>query len=94
MLTKPHAHGFCPWVASHWGHPKTTKFDKINMKINGKHLLKHKIDYLELALKITKMRYYGKEPPVELLMEANEVGSLAEIPDNELNNLLFDLDIQ
>ena len=64
------------------------------METDNKIALKHKIDYLELSLKITKMRYYGKEPPIELLMQANEVGLLAHIPDDELNSLLFDMDIQ
>lgn len=66
----------------------------INMEINDRNRLKHKLDYLELSLKITKLRYRGEEPPIELIMQAHEVGCLAHIPDDELNNLLFDLDIQ
>ena len=57
-------------------------------------LFKHKIDYLKLTLEISKLRYHGEEPSLELLMQAREVGCLAEIPDDELNNLLFNLDIQ
>ena len=64
------------------------------MKIDNKHLLKHKLDYLKLTLKISKMRYHGEEAPLDLLLEAQEIGVLAKIPDHELNNLLFDLDIQ
>lgn len=64
------------------------------MKTNNKLLLKHKYDYMELSDKITKIRYDGEEVPIELLLQAIEVGGLAEIPDDELNNLLFNLDIQ
>ena len=64
------------------------------MKIDNKHLLKRKLDYLKLTLKISKMRYHGEEPSMDLLLQAQEVGCLAKIPDDELNKLLFDLDIQ
>ena len=64
------------------------------MKIDNTHLFKHKLDYLKLTLKISKMRYHGEEPPMDLLLEAQQVGCLAQIPDEELNNLLFDLDVQ
>ncbi len=57
-------------------------------------LFKHKIDYLKLTLEISKLRYHGEEPSLELLMQAQEIGCLAEIPDDELNDLLFNLDIQ
>ena len=40
------------------------------------------------------MRYDGKEPSMDLLLKAQELGCLAQIPDEELNNLLFDLDVQ
>lgn len=62
------------------------------MEIIDKILLNHKLDYLKLTLKISKMRYHGEEPSIELLMQAQKVGCLAEIPDDELNNLLFNLD--
>ncbi len=61
---------------------------------NNKLILKHKHDYLELSNKISKIRYQGNEVSIDLLLHALEVGDLAEIPDDELNNLLFDLDIQ
>ena len=64
------------------------------MKIEQKNLLKHKSEYLELTLKISRLRYHGEEPPAELLMQAYKVGILAEIPDDELNSLLFNLNIQ
>jgi len=63
------------------------------MEINDKILVKHKLDYLKLTLKISKLRYHGEEPSIELLLRAQQVGSLAKIPDDELNNLLFNLDI-
>ena len=90
MIIAPNAHGF----VLGWSHTGATlKHDrKTLMEIDRKILLKHKRDYLNLTLKISKMRYHGKEPPIELLMQANEVGHLAEIPDDELNNLLFNLD--
>ena len=64
------------------------------MKIDDKHLLKHKLDYLKLTLKISRMRYHGEEPSMDLLLQAQEIGCLAKIPDDELNNLLFNLDVQ
>ena len=64
------------------------------MKIDNKHLLQHKLDYLKLTLKISKMRYHGEEPSMDLLIQAQELGCLAQIPDEELNNLLFNMDVQ
>ncbi len=62
--------------------------------MDDKYLVKHKFDYLELTLKISKLRYHGEEPSVDLLLQAHKVGCLAKIPDDELNNLLFNLNIQ
>ena len=64
------------------------------MKTNDKQLLKHKLDYLKLSFKISKMRYHGEIASTELLLKALELGSLANIPDDELNSLLLDLTIQ
>jgi len=64
------------------------------MQTNKNSLVKHKLDYLKLILKISKLRYHGKEPPIDLLIEANKIGSLAEIPVDELTNLLLDLKTQ
>jgi hypothetical protein len=64
------------------------------MGINNKLLLKHKYDYLELAIKISKLHYLGEEVPTDLLLQAQEIGCLAEIPDVELNALLFNLETQ
>ena len=62
------------------------------MKTNNKLYLKHKYDYLELCLKISKLRYYDKEVPIDLLLQAQRIGSLAQIPDDELNALLWPID--
>ena len=64
------------------------------MEINDKLSLKYKYDYLELSLKISKLRYDGEEVPIDLLLQALQAGYLSDIPDDELNNLLFNLDIQ
>ena len=64
------------------------------MEINDKLFLKYKYDYLELSLIISKLRYHGEEVPIDLLLQALQAGCLFDIPDDELNNLLFDLDIQ
>jgi hypothetical protein len=57
------------------------------MKSDKKERLKHKIDYLMIALKISRSRYYGEEPSIELLNEAHELGHLAGISKEELENL-------
>ena len=64
------------------------------MKIDHRYLLKHKLDYLQLTLKISKLRYHGKEPDMDLLLQAQKIGHLAGIGDDELNSLLFNLNIQ
>lgn len=64
------------------------------MVTDDKNLLKHKLDYLRLTLKISRLRYHEKEPDMNLLLEAQKAGTLAHIPDDELNNLLFNLNIQ
>ena len=77
-----------------WPHIEVTQnfnFAWINLKTNNKHFLKHKYDYLELCLKISKLRYSNKEVPIDLLLLAQKLGSLAQIPDAELNALLFNL---
>ena len=57
------------------------------MKLNDKHLLKHKLDYIKLALKISRSRYHGEEQSPELLKEAHEHGHLAGVSKEELENL-------
>ena len=73
---------------------KHINHEKINMEINDKLFLKYKYDYLELSLKISKLRYDGEEVPVNLLLQALQAGCLSDIPDDKLNHLLFNLDIQ
>ena len=57
------------------------------MEIDNRVHVKFKIDYLKLALKISRLRYKGDEPPKELLRQAHEVGRLAGVSEEELNNL-------
>ena len=64
------------------------------MEINDKLFLKYKYDYLELSLKISKLSYHGEAVPIDLLLQSLQAGCLSDIPDEELNNLLFDMDIQ
>ena len=52
-----------------------------------KYVLKLKLDYLKLSLKIFTMRYHGKEPSKELLQQAIELGRLAGISEIELKSL-------
>jgi hypothetical protein len=59
----------------------------MNMEIDDKIEVKHKIDYLRLALKISKIRLKGAESPKELLQQAHEIGCLAGVSEQELNNL-------
>jgi len=57
------------------------------MEIDDKYLLKHKLDYLKLALKISVLRYHGDEPPKGLLKRAHKLGRLAGVSKEELKNL-------
>ena len=59
-----------------------------------KELIKCKKQYLELVFKITQLQLSGKNPPENLLKQAQEIARAAEIPDDELNGLLFNLNIQ
>ena len=59
------------------------------MEIDNKYLSKHKIDYLILSLKISRMRYNGDKPPKELLDQAYVIGLLAGISEIELKGLCF-----
>ena len=87
MKLPRNAHGFCPWVASHWGHPKHINLQIINMETYDIFFLKHKRDYFKLFLKIWTMRYRGDEPPKELLQQAHEIGHLVGISKKELKYL-------
>ena len=57
------------------------------MEIDDKYLSAHKLDYLKLSLKISKMRYRGDEPPKALLQQAYKIGRLAGISEAELKSL-------
>jgi hypothetical protein len=57
------------------------------MELDDKIDVKHKIYYLKLALKISKIRYKGNEPPQKLMQQAHEIGRLAGISEQELKNL-------
>ena len=57
------------------------------MKIDKNDLLDHKLDYLKLTLKISKLRYHAAEPPEELLRQAYEIGRLVGISEMELESI-------
>lgn len=59
------------------------------METEDKNLTELKREYLNLVLKISKLRYKGKEPPFELIMQAQEIGRLALISEHQLDKLLF-----
>ena len=94
MIAARNAHGICPLMLL-----METTLKHLNlgtdMEMNDKHLFRHKLEYLKLTLMISKLRYHGKkEPDMDLLLKAHKIGELAAIPDDELNNLLFNLNIQ
>ena len=59
------------------------------MEIDGKNLTKLKRDYLNLVLKISKLRSKGEEPPFELITQAQGIGRLAHISEHQIDKLLF-----
>ena len=59
------------------------------MEIDDKHLAKLKRDYLNLVLKISKLRYNGEEPPFELIKHAQDIGRLAHISEQQIDKNLF-----
>jgi hypothetical protein len=59
------------------------------MKKDDKNLAKLKRDYLNLVLKISKLRSKGEEPPFELIMQAQDIGRLAHISEHQIDKLLF-----
>ena len=89
MITNLNAHGFCPKVASYRGHPKHKNLELVTLKIDDKNLAKFKRDYLNLVLKISKLRSKGEEPPFELIMQAQDIGRLAHISEHQIDKLLF-----
>ena len=87
MITALNAHG----IVLGWSHKGATqKYKKtlrLAMSMDYRIIVKYKLDYLKLALKITELRFRGDEPPVELLQQAHEIGRLAGISEQELKNL-------
>ena len=57
------------------------------MEIDVKYLFAHKLEYLKLVLKISRIRNRGDDPPEALLKQAFEMGRLAGISEDELNRL-------
>lgn len=93
MITALSAHG----IVQGWPRLGVTQEpirSKIKVEIDDKYPFKHKLEYLKLTLKISRLRYHGKEPDMDLLLKAQELGNLAGIPEDELNSLLFNLNIQ
>ena len=56
------------------------------MEIDNRVYVKYKIDYLKLALKISKIRYNGDGIPKKLLQYAYEEGRLAGVSEEEFKN--------
>ena len=59
------------------------------MEVGDKNLAKLKNDYLKIVLKISKFRNEGKEPPFELIIQAQEIGRLANVSEHQIDKLLF-----
>ena len=87
MIINSNAHGLWPWVVSRGEPPQYTQIYRIVMEPDEKDLINQKIEYLKAALKISRIRYNGDEPPKGLLKRAHELGHLAGIPKEELENL-------
>ena len=59
----------------------------IKLKDKEKNHLKYKRRYLNLQFIITQHQLAGEMPPKKLIAKARYFGHLAEIKDEELNNL-------
>ena len=59
------------------------------MKIDDKNLAKLKRDYLDLVLKISKLRSKGEQPTFELIKQAQEIGRRAHISEQQIDKNLF-----
>ena len=61
-------------VSSLGGHKIETTLKHLNlgidMEMDDKHLFRHKLEYLKLTLMISKLRYHGKEPDMDLLLKS------------------------
>lgn len=57
------------------------------MEIDDIYPFENKLEYLKFVLKISRIRNQGEDPPEALLKQAFEVGRLAGISEDELNQL-------
>ena len=57
------------------------------METDYRNHFKYKLEYFKLALKISILRFQGDEPSKRLLQQAHDMGRLASVSGNELNNL-------
>ena len=55
--------------------------------MDDKYLFEHKLDYVKLLVKISRIRYRGEEPPEEDLSRARKLGQLIGVSEEELNKL-------
>ena len=62
-----------------------------NMRTEDILLLNHKMKYQELVDKIDVFRNHGKPLPLNLILQAEKFGRLAQVPDTELRAILFNL---
>ena len=61
------------------------------MQTDLTNLFIRKLEYFKLTLEISRYRCRGEDPPMGLLMQAHEIGTLAKIPSEDLDCLLFDI---
>lgn len=54
-------------------------------------LQSHKMKYQELLDKIDILRYHNKPVPLDLILQAEQFGRLAQLPNEELRSILFNL---
>ena len=54
-----------------------------------KELIKYKKQYLRLVNKINRIQLSGKNPPEELIKQAQEKAQAAEIPETFLKSILL-----
>ena len=59
------------------------------METDDKNLAKLKRDYLDLVLKISKLRSKGEEATFDVLKLAQDIGRLAHISERQIDKNLF-----
>ena len=57
------------------------------MEIDDKYLFEHKLEYVKLLVRISRIRYRGDEPPEEYVNQARKLGQLIGVSEEELNRL-------